>query len=229
MRQSTWVRASLLGAGLGLLAAQPADVLLPVAHARPPVLPQQALGVPLSRQQTPYSCGPAALRSVLKYFGVFDGPEQALYKIANTSVEEGTLPEDLAAGARHFGLSATVEPLMTLARLRLHLGLGKLVIVQLQAWRDAASKPLPWREVWEDGHYVVLVGLDDEFAYFMDPSTSGAYTYVPLRELVERWHDINQIRPVPLEPVDRQLGVVIGGLFRRAAPRAVVRSLIRLE
>ena len=76
--------------GLGLLAAHPPDALLPVAHARTPVLPQQALGVPLSRQQTTYSCGPAALRSVLKYFGVFDGPEQALYKIASTSVSEAS-------------------------------------------------------------------------------------------------------------------------------------------
>lgn len=220
-------------AGLGLFAAdlpgRPEGALLSVAHARTPTLPRQALGVPLSRQQTSYSCGPAALRSVLQYFGVFDGPEQALYRVVNASVEEGTLPEDLAAGARHFGLSVTVEPLMTLGRLRLHLGLGKLVIVQLQAWREPARKSLPWREIWEDGHYVVLIALDDEFAYFMDPSTSGAYTYVPLRELVERWHDINPIRPIPLEPVDLQLGVVIGDMVRRAAPRPVVKSLIQLE
>ncbi len=233
MRQWIWVRVGLLMAGLGLLSAAPAGqlsgALLPVAHARVPALPRQALGVPLSRQQTSYSCGPAVLRSVLKYFGVWDGPEQALYRIVNASVEEGSLPEDLAAGARHFGLSAAVEPRMTVARLRLHLGLGKLVIVQLQAWRDAPRKSAPWREVWEDGHYVVLVGLDDEFAYFMDPSTSSAYTYVPLRELLERWHDVNPIRPVPLEPVDLQLGVVIGDMVRRAAPRAVVRSLIPLE
>ena len=225
----------LLMAGLGLLSARlPGRLLgalLPVAHARAPALPRQALGVPLSRQQTPYSCGPAVLRSVLQYFGVWDGPEQELYRIVNASVEEGTLPEELAAGARHFGLTATVtdEPLMTLERLRLHLGLGKLVIVQLQAWRDAPRKSMQWREVWEDGHYVVLVGLDEEYAYFMDPSTSGAYTYVPLRELVERWHDVNPIRPVPLEPVDLQLGVVIGDVLRRARPRAVVRTLIQLE
>jgi len=46
---------------------------------------------------------------------------------------------------------------------------------------------------------------------------------------LERWHDVNPIRPVPLEPVDLQLGVVIGDMVRRAAPRAVVRSLIPLE
>lgn len=220
----------LLLATLGLtLIAPPGLPPSARAQAHPPALPRHALGVPLSRQQTGYSCGPAALRSVLKYFGVWDGPEQQLYKIVHASVEEGTLPEDLAAGARHFGLSAAVEPLMTIERLRLHLGLGKLVIVQLQAWRDGERKALPWRQIWDDGHYVVLVGLDDGFAYFMDPSTSGAYTYVPLGELMERWHDVNQIRAVPLTPYDLQLGVVIGDGVRRVAPKAVVRNLIPLE
>jgi len=213
----------LLLVALGLLLAAPQGLppggKLAIAQARPPTLPPQALGVPLVRQQTGYSCGPAVLRSVLKYFGVWDGPEQQLYKIVHTSVEEGTLPEDLASGTRHFGLSAVVEPLMTIERLRLHLGLGKRVIVQLQAWRDAERKALPWREVWDDGHYVVLVALDDGFAYFMDPSTSGAYTYMPLRELMERWHDVNQIRPVPFTPYDLQLGVVIGDIVRRAKDR----------
>lgn len=220
----------LLLVTLGLLLAAPQGLLPRAsAQAHPKALPRHALGVPLVRQQTGYSCGPAALAAVLKYFGVWDGPEQQLYKLVHTSVEEGTLPEDLAAGARHFGLSAAVEPLMTVERLRLHLGLGKLVIVQLQAWRDGERKALPWRQVWDDGHYVVLVGLDDGFAYFMDPSTSSAYTYVPLGELMERWHDVNQIRAAPLTPYDLQLGVVIGQVSRRVAPKAVVRSLIPLE
>ena len=108
-------RFLLLLATLGLTLMAPPGLPPPAsAQAHPPTLPRHALGVPLSRQQTGYSCGPAALRSVLKYFGVWDGPEQQLYKIVHTSVEEGTLPEDLAAGARHFGLSAAVEPLMTI-------------------------------------------------------------------------------------------------------------------
>lgn len=195
----------------------------------PQSLPPQALGVPLVRQQTGYSCGPAALAAILKYFGVWDGTEQQLYKVVNTSEEEGTLPEDLAAGARRFGLGAVIESGMTVARLRTVLAGGRLVILEFQAWRDAERATTPWRDTWTDGHYAVLVGIDARFAYFMDPSTAGAYTFMPLSELQDRWHDVNPARAVPLEPRDLQLGVIIGGLARHQFPPPSTRRLIRLD
>ena len=48
---------------------------------------------------------------------------------------------------------------------------------------------MPWSQRWQDGHYVVLAGLDEHYAYLMDPSTPERYTYLPLPELIERWHD----------------------------------------
>lgn len=227
------MRRSLLLAVLAFFSptviAGSAPARPPAAEAGVPALPRQALGVPLVRQQTGYSCGPAALGAVLKYFGVWDGAEQQLYKILRTSVEEGTLPEDLAAGAWHFGLGAVVESGMTIARLRTVLASGRLVILEFQAWRDAERRATLWRDTWTDGHYAVLIGLDARFAYFMDPSTAGSYTFIPLPELEERWHDVNPVRPVPLEPRDLQLGVIIGHLARHRFPPPLTRSLIRLD
>lgn len=229
------MRRWLLGAVLGLSGltrtAGSAEVRPPAgaAVAQSPALPRQASGVPLVRQQTGYSCGPAALLAILKYFGVFAGTEQQLYGIVNTSPEEGTLPEDLATGARHFGLSAVVESAMTVERLRTVLAAGRLVILEFQAWRDAERATVPWRDTWTDGHYAVLIGMDAWFAYFMDPSTDGAYTFVPLPELVERWHDVNPVRPVPLEPRDLQLGVIIGDLARHRFPPPPTRRVLRLD
>jgi len=194
-----------------------------------PALPSQVLAVPLVRQEEDFSCGPAALSSVLKYFRVWDGREQQLYKLLETSAEQGTLPENLAQGARRFGLTAAVEKLMTIDRLRALLDGGRLVILELQAWRDDEGPMLPWSETWDDGHYVVLVGLDETFAYFMDPSTRGAYTYLPLVELLERWHDRNVVRKDPREQHDFQLGVVIGGPVQRAPRRPATRRLLRLD
>jgi hypothetical protein len=199
--------------------------------AAKPLLPERALGVPLVRQQQDYSCGPAAMSGVLQFFGVWKGKEQELYKILETSTTEGTLPENLALGARHFGLIADVEQPMTIERLRTLVGQGKLVILELQAWREGTRKRLPWRDDWDDGHYVVLVGIDRDFAYFMDPSTSDAYTFMPLGELPERWHDINQTRKDPAKQRDLQLGVVIGaspGAGAKVAKPAT-RKLKRLE
>jgi len=42
-------------------------------------------------------------------------------------------------------------------------------------------------------HYVVAVGYDQDNIYFMDPATIGNYTYFPIPEFLERWHD--QDRP----------------------------------
>lgn len=205
-----------------------------VSTAKAPLLPERVLGLPLVRQQADYSCGPAAMSSILQYFGVWKGREQDLYKLLETSTENGTLPENLALGARHFGLTATVEQLMTVQRLRTLLGEGKTVILELQAWRDPKQPMKPWRDTWGDGHYVVLIGMDGAFAYCMDPSMEGAYTYLPLDELVERWHDINEVRKDPAKQRDLQLGVIIGGKpgsknQRPGKDRPATRRLERLD
>lgn len=62
------------------------------------------------------------------------------------------------------------------------------MILDVQAWTDAPA-PVDWANTWEDGHYVVLVGLHEKNIYLMDPSTGAAYAYVPLREFEDRWHD----------------------------------------
>jgi hypothetical protein len=51
---------------------------------------------------------------------------------------------------------------------------GTPPMVCLQAWSED-SDGLTWRERWEDGHYVVVIGYDNENLYFMDPSTLSLY------------------------------------------------------
>ena len=57
--------------------------------------------------------------------------------------------------------------------------------VARQSHRDAGA----WEARWEDGHYVVAVGLDDRNLYVMDPSVRGSYGFIPRAELLRRWHD----------------------------------------
>ena len=166
-------------------------------HGRPlqgpadpaPRLPTQALRVPLFRQATGYSCGASSLEAILCYWGVFSGHESQLYPRLDTTPKDGTAPDKLAEGARSFGLTARMQEGMTLADLRQALARGTTVILNLQAWREDPSSPKPWKDTWEEGHYVVLVGLDSHYLYAMDPSVSGAYAYLPLQEFLDRWHD----------------------------------------
>ena len=69
---------------------------------------------------------------------------------------------------------------------------GSPVICVIQAWRDDGDYQT---KTEDDGHYVVLIGYqkdaqtDTYLYYFMDPSTSGSYTYLTEEEFILRWHD----------------------------------------
>ncbi len=152
-----------------------------------PQLPKQALKLSIFEQKTDYSCGAAALLSVLRYWKVYFGSEKALYPILGTTPKDGTNPGGLVRGAQHFGLQAEFKTELRLSDLELAIAEGQTVILDLQAWPDNYDQP--WIDRWEDGHYVVLMALDETYLYAMDPSTGGAYTYLSKAEFLERWHD----------------------------------------
>ncbi len=165
-------------------------VLAAAAHApgrSGPAMPADYLPVPITEQETSYSCGAAAALAVLRYWRVYAGDERSLYELLGTRPRDGTPPDNLARGLSWFGLESALRENMTLEDLRAALRRGDSVILDIQAWRDDESTP--WSERWEDGHYVVLAGMDEHYAYVMDPSTPERYTYLPLPELLERWHD----------------------------------------
>ena len=164
------------------LAAAPTVSGLPA-----PTLPADYLPVPITEQETSYSCGAAAALAVLRYWRVYAGDERSLYELRGTRPRDGTPPDNLARGLSWFGLESALRENMTLEDLRLALRRGDSVILDIQAWRE--DDDTPWSARWEDGHYVVLAGMDEHYAYFMDPSTPQRYTYLPLAELLERWHD----------------------------------------
>ncbi len=154
-------------------------------------LPPDALRVPLVRQATHYSCGAAALLAILYYWDEYDGNESSLYEPLHTTKELGTEPYMIEKVAREkFGLEARYRTDVTVADLQRALDRGETVIVDLQAWPE--KEPQDWRADWDDGHYVVLVALDTRRLYFMDPSTAGAYAWLPLSELEPRWHDVEE-------------------------------------
>ena len=164
-----------------------AALLLYGCASSDPRLPDGALPVPLVRQAHPYSCGAAALLGVLFYWQAEDSGEAALYKDLATTEEDGTAPEGLVRGARSHGLTAGLRRGLTVEDLRRALARGETAIVDIQAWRE--DEKIAWKDRWEDGHYVVLVAMDERYAYFMDPSTCASYGWIPLEELLDRWHD----------------------------------------
>lgn len=178
----------LLAVFLGL--ATTAETLAAQADTPATSLPSHALPVPIVRQSTHYSCGAASLLSLLYYWQAFDGPESDLFPEIGTDQATGTKPQGIVHGAKKHGLEASSKENVSLEDLRDALKRKEPVILDIQAWPDdIRTSTIPWSQRWEDGHYLVLIGMDKTNAYVMDPSVPTGYAFIPLPELLERWHD----------------------------------------
>ena len=185
------VQALVLG---WVVEIEPAIASDPEAESRSaPSLPATALPVPIVSQATDFSCGPAVLTSILYYWDVYDGGEAALYEPLQTTPKDGTEPAMLAKIAqKEFELEAKVKTNQDIGDLRRALRDGYTTIIDIQAWHEDEKRPkgpIDWKNMWEDGHYVVVVGIDSTYLYVMDPSLHSGYGFIPLRELMDRWHD----------------------------------------
>lgn len=183
-----------------------------------PSAPRLLEGVPDVRQSTSYSCGAAALQAVLAYWGTSEREDRLMARL-HTTPENGTSPENIVRVAREFNLHAEVREGLGLADLEAALKKGRTVIADIQAWRESRAEP--WSRTWEDGHYVVLLGLDKTNLYFEDPSLLGARGSIPKGEFLERWHDYEG--DAPLDAGDRKF--VHAAIFiwgdHPAAPAAI--------
>jgi predicted double-glycine peptidase len=165
------------------------------ALACPPVPPLDQVAnlirVPLVRQGTDYTCGVAAFHSVIAYYGekeLDDGEPIREDKLINklwANPDYGTNYQNILKYAEVLGYKASFKTDLHLTDLQALIDQGKPTIVIIQAY---AEEPVDWSKN-EDGHYVVAVGYDENYVYSMDPSTLGNYTYIPVAEFLERWHD----------------------------------------
>lgn len=173
---------ALLIATLTVLPARAAEKLPPAKTALPP----GAVLVPLCRQATDYTCGAAAMQSVLGYYGQ-DINEGELAKALKSNSQVGTRFEKIAELARRKGYKVAVHKNSTVQNLRSLLDQQLPVICLIQAWSEKPAKL--YAGDWNNGHYVVAIAHDVDNIYFMDPSTLGHYTFIPVKEFEMRWHD----------------------------------------
>lgn len=159
--------------------------------------------VPMVRQAYEYSCGAASLASCLYYWKVWDGREPQLYPMLETD-EEGTSGSMIVSVAESYGLRAYSRSDMNMDDLRGYLSEGYTVILSIQAWGDYTSST-DMNDIWEDGHYVVLVGIVGDRVTMMDPGVAGEYRTMSIVELLACWHDYSDDGEH-----DYHAGIVIG-------------------
>jgi predicted double-glycine peptidase len=190
-------------------------------------LPGNLVQVPVVTQRADFSCGPAATLALLRFWrpdAFATVEESALYAPLETTDARGTEPEPIAELFRSNGLEADYRyGNVTVADLERAVDAGEPPIVDLQAWTD---HPIPYRETWDAGHYVVMVGYDDERLYFADPSTMTphGYVFLPRVELEERWHDLAGVSDDRVE----RMAIFVRGPVRRPLPSPPPPGAVKL-
>jgi uncharacterized protein len=145
--------------------------------------------MPDTRQSVEYSCGAASFQAVLGYWGRDIG-EEDLMELLNTDPDSGTYPDDIIRAAREMGFEAKYSENLTLADLETSLRDGVPVMVDCQAWRSVSEYNESWDDEWDNGHWMVVIGIDENNVYFEDPYILGSRGFMTRQEFLGRWHNM---------------------------------------
>ena len=145
---------------------------------------EHLLDFPEVRQGTDYTCGDSAMQAVLYYYGIEFREDQLIKRLHTT--HDGTDPEAIEDFAKAEGFSVDMRA-MNIADIKEYIDKSVPVIVDIQAW--SGHRHQNYKGDYDDGHYVVVIGYDDERFIFEDPSLMNR-GYLTFAEFLERWHDV---------------------------------------
>src|SRR3989344_690633 len=128
-------------------------------------------------------CGPASLKIVLDYYGI-DKSEQELAKLTGLAQGLGVDDKGIANATESLGLKVQIENESTFNDIEKWLQKGVPVIVD---WFTRGRSDYEDSEV-ADGHYSVVVGLDDEYIYLQDPEI-GNKRKIEREDFMKVWFD----------------------------------------
>jgi hypothetical protein len=110
--------------------------------------------------------------------------------LLNTNSEVGTNPEAIACGARSLGFDAEVIENLTLDQLERFTADGYPVIALAQVWLSERDADRSLEDIWDNGHYVVVLGVDRDHVYFQDPFIQMSKAFVPRKTFDDHWHQV---------------------------------------
>ncbi|MCX6247153.1 MAG: C39 family peptidase [Bacteroidetes bacterium] len=142
------------------------------------------------RQGTSYTCGADCVLKVMEYYGE-DFREMDLAEILKSDPDHGTYVNNIVEFFHKQGLKAVVRQKMTINDLIERINRNIPVIIMLQAWGKNENLEKNYRNCWDDGHFVVVIGYSSDSILIADPALF--YTgYIPKTELIGRWHDTDE-------------------------------------
>ena len=144
-------------------------------------------------------CGPTSLKMVLDYYEV-DKSEEDLAKLCKTTDELGTNDVGIQEAAKSLGFKVEIKNNSTFEEIQMWLDKKVPVIVN---WITTGRKDYSESEV-ADGHYSVVVGLDDDFIYLQDPEI-GKLRKIKKDDFMKVWFDFTGKVIKPEELILRQI------------------------
>jgi predicted double-glycine peptidase len=113
-------------------------------------------------RQTPGLCGPSSLKKILNFFGI-EKTENELAEMTEYIPNEGTKSEGIIKVAKLLGLNAFQKDLSELEDLKEYVIDKKIPVI------------VDWFSE-DDGHYSVIVDIDNKNVYMQDPQLGDLRT-----------------------------------------------------
>lgn len=142
----------------------------------------------VARQTYDFDCGAAALQVVMEYYGVEIRGDKIRKELKTN--ENGTSYVDMIALAQKQGFQVFASEGVTLEQLKRFVDDGYPVIVLVQAWAEKYMTLAEWKKDYDNGHYVVVIGYQDNIIIFEDPA-SCRRTWLTEKEFLARWHEFD--------------------------------------
>jgi len=128
-------------------------------------------------------CGPASLRLVLDYYGI-NKNEEELSLMCNRDTDSGVDDEAIKKAAENLGLKVEIKNNASFLNIEKWLDRQVPVIVN---WFTRGRYDYPEDDV-ADGHYSVVVGLDEQYIYLQDPEV-GRVRKINREDFYRVWFD----------------------------------------
>lgn len=144
-------------------------------------------------------CGPASLKIFLKYYGV-DKSEDELAMLCKVKKGLGTNDRSIKSAAEKLGFKVKIKNNSSFKDIESWLRKGVPVIVD---WFTRGRMDYGDSDV-ADGHYSVVMGLDDKFIYLQDPEI-GKMRKIEREDFMTVWFDFIGKYIKPNELITRQI------------------------
>ena len=144
-------------------------------------------------------CGPASLKMVFDYYGI-KKTEKEIAEMCRTTKELGTSTESIKRVSESLGFKTEIKNNCTFEDIKYWLNKKVPVIVD---WFTRGTSDYTDSDI-ADGHYSIVVGLNDKFIYLQDPEL-GKIRKLKRGDFMIVWFDFKGKYIKPDELIIRQI------------------------